>query len=291
VRSDPGTGRFDVATAAVTAMGLSLEGKVYRDERNADIKLYGNAHRFTNQGGGSGYSSGVLARLNAGDEWLSAFRLRAEYRGFGDGFVPSYFDSLYEIQKYGYHPYTTTYQVAPTKYQAIFGDPANGFARAKLGWRNGYNVEAAWALFYKQRSAKKLGVGFGLSDSSGANDTSFYAHLESPALGFLQFFATYMGMNLPSFHDALSRTGWRSQDTVLLTGARLEILPVLFVNAHYSRSFRTVASPGSEYHLGNANVLDAATGMPSPYFKTMNLFEKVQTLFVQVEWGWEFSDE
>ncbi len=291
VRTDPDTGRFAVKEATVSAVGISAESKIYRDASTADVKLYGTWHRFTNSGGGDGYSGGVLARLSFGDEWVSAMRLRAEYRGFGDGYIPSYFDSLYELQKYSHPSHNRAFQVTPTKYQAVFGDPQNGFARPSYGWRNGYNLEGSWGLFHKRRSAKKLAIGFGLADATGPDDTSFYAHVEAPVLGFLQLFATYFGENLANVDEVFRASALDTwQDAVLLTGVRLQVLPILFINAHYSRSYSTVASAGSEYHLGNANIVDES-GQPSSYFRTDHLFENVQTLFVQVEWGWEFDHE
>jgi hypothetical protein len=290
VRSDPDTGRFAVKETTVSALGLSTEAKVYKDAEHADIKLYGNWNRFTNTGGGDGIAGGVLARLNFGDTWISALRLRTEYRTFGDGFSPSYFDSLYEIQKYSYPYRTRDLQVSPTKYQAVFGDAANGFARPHDGWRQGYNLEGSWGLFYNKRSAKKVAMGFGLSQANRADDTSAYLHIEAPALAWLQVFGTFMRVNVGDVKQAFNLGAWNAQQTVLLTGLRLEVLPILFINAHYSRSYRVVASPGSEYHLGNGKIVDA-NGVASPYFKADRLFENVQTLLVQLELGWEFSND
>ena len=79
-------------------------------------------------------------------------------------------------------------------------------------------------------------------------------------------------------------------NTVLLTGARLQILPFLFLNAHYSRNYRVVQSPGTEYHLGNRSIVNEA-GEPSPHFKETPLFENVDTFLAEIEIGWEFDDE
>ncbi len=290
VRTDPDTGRFAVDETTVQAVGVSVEAKIYKDERNIDLKLYGTWHRFLNEGGGDGYSGGLLARLNAGTEWISAFRIRGEYQTYTDGFLPDYFDSLYEIQKYAYMFRSREFQITPTKYQAVFGDPENGFPRTELGRRQGYNVEASWSLFYKKRSAKQIAVGFGLQDSTGPDDTNVYVHVEAPFLGIVQVFATYMRNNVDGLDTVINSNALRTQNTILLSGLRLQVLPFLFINAHYSRSFRVVASPGSEYHLGNENIVDR-NGQVSPYFKPDRLFENVQTLYAEVEIGWEFDDD
>jgi len=220
-----------------------------------------------------------VARLNTGDKWISAFRLIGELRVLGDGFLPSYFDTLYEIQKYQYALRANSFQATPTKYQAVFGDPANGFARSHYGWRQGYNLEASWALFREKRSAKKIAFGVGISDSTGPDDTNFFIHLEIP-MSWLQLFATYMGTNLTGPGDIFTARGWNYDKTVVLSGLRLEVLPFLYINASYERSFRTVASPGEEYHLGN----NTAPGLHT-------LFENVQSVFLQVELGWELNND
>lgn len=289
VRSRPDTGRFAVEETVVHAIGPSVELKIYKDERNVDIKTYGTYHRFLNQGGGDGAAFGLLGRFNVGTSWRHAFRTRLEYRNFGDGFLPNYFNSLYEVKKYGYNfANAANYQVAPTKYQAVFGDPENGFERPELGRRHGYNVEASWGLFRGGRSGKKVSAGFGLQDSTGPYDTQLYAHLEFPLLGFLQVFGTFMKANEESLAQAFGDNFFTSRNTIVQSGLRLQVLPILFINAHYSRNFQIVRSPGSEYHLGNDRIRDRR-GNPSPFFTRDTLYENVQMLFVELELGWEFE--
>ena len=106
----------------------------------------------------------------------------------------------------------------------------------------------------------------------------------------LVFFDDAEAEPMPRMLREVSWQAIKSQNGVLLTGLRFQILPILFLNAHYSRSFRVVASPGSEYHLGNETIVDRA-GNSSPYFRPDTLFENVQTLFAEIELGWEFDDE
>lgn len=290
IRSDPDTGRFAVKETTVQAAGISGELKVYKDESTADIKLYTTYHQYLNTGGGSGVAAGVLGRFNLGSSIVNALRLRGEYRNFGAGFAPSYFDSLYEIQKYQYATSSNPYQVTPTKYQAVFGDPDNGFARPDHERRHGMNLEASWGIFSGGRDKKQLAFGVGLQDSTAADDTHFYAHLEFPFLGFLQLFGSYIRVSAPDLAAVFEAESFKADNTVVLAGLRLQILPILFLNAHYSRNFNVVRTAGSEYHLGNNSVVDGQ-GNPSPYFQQDQLFENVQTLFVELELGWEFDDE
>ena len=48
--------------------------------------------------------SGHLLRLNVGRNPLHALRIRLEYRNYDPNYLPSYFDTLYEIQRYQYLP-------------------------------------------------------------------------------------------------------------------------------------------------------------------------------------------
>ena len=285
VRTDPDMGRFVVEEVLVHAVGGSVEVKFFKDEA-ADMKIYGTFHKYLNDGGGDGAAVGLLGRLNVGDEWISAFRLRGEYRTFTDGFMPAYFNTLYEIQKYAYLYEARDFQVGPTKYQQVFGDPENGFARPEHGRRHGFNVDLNWGLFRGKRSAKQLALGLGLQESTGPHDTYFYAHIEFPMLEWLQIFGTFLRPNAASIKDVFTSRS----DAIILTGIRLRILRALFINAHYSQSFRVKASPGIELHLGNDRIVDGA-GEPSPFFNQDNLFERVHTVFAELEFGWEFSND
>jgi hypothetical protein len=291
VRTDRQTGRPFVTAGLAHAAGASAEVKVLKVTDAVDVKLYGTWHRFMNEGGGDGAAAGVLGRFNAGAGlWRNAFRLRAEFRNFGDGYLPGYFDSLYEIQKYAFPQTSGLAQVTPTKYQAVFGDPANGFAPTSFGRVNGYSVDLQWGVYLGGAQGKLLSLGVGLQDSQRADDTRFHAHLEFPLLGFVQLFGSYMRVNAPGPAELFGPDMFTAPNSVVLTGVRLQLLPILFVNAHYSRSFRVTRSPGSEYHLGNERVVDDA-GRPSQLFATDQLFENVQTLWVELELGWELNGD
>ncbi|MFO0726663.1 MAG: hypothetical protein U1E65_22945 [Myxococcota bacterium] len=282
VRTDADLGRPIVQTTGVHALGASAEMRFWRSLRS-DLKLYGTFHQFFDHG--NGIAAGVSGRFTTGEEEIQAFRLRAEYRNYASDYSPSYFDTLYEVSKYQYVGSRPGYQVSPTKYQAVFGDPGNGFALSDTDRRHGFRVEASWAWFSGDRNNKRLGLGIGLADSTGRNDTEFYAHLELPLFKYLQLFGTFIRVNGDGLGDIFSSS---SDNMVILSGLRLQVLPFLFVNAHYSRSFQIIRSPGQEFHLGNSLVVDDS-GRPSPFFTSDRIFENVQTLFIEVEIGLEFK--
>lgn len=289
VRTDAETGRYAVDETEVQALGFSGEMKVYRDDDNVDLKVYGTFHGFLNEGGGSGLSAGVLARLNAGDRYRSAFRIRSEYRTFGDGYLPSYFDTNYEVAKFQAFYQPASYQVAPTRYQRVFGDEANGFERESLDRRHGFSFELSYGLFLDQRRNKQLALAVGVSDSTGPFDSNFYAHVEFPALEFLQLFGSFMRNNSDGLEDLFGDGMFTADNSVVLSGLRLKVVPFMFVNAHYSRSFAITRSAGSEYRLGDPTVVDVF-GESSTLFNQDPLFENVSTFFLKVEFGWEFGE-
>lgn len=290
IRTDSVTGLPYVEETTVTAAGLSVEAKVLKVGRFADVKLYGTYHQFLNEGGGAGAAGGMLGRFNAGTKWISAFRIRTEYRNFGDGFQPAYFDSLYETEKYSFAAENTPYQTTPTKFQAVFGDPENGFERESLGTRHGYNLEFSYGLFKESRRFKKLAFGFGLQDSTGYNDSSLYAHIEFPALDIIEVFSSYIKTNARDVQSLFTGNPLTADNAVLLAGVRVTILPFLFVNAHFAKSFRSTRSAGSEYHLGNSNIVSEA-GKPSTMFPYDRLYENVPTVFLEMEMGFDYRDD
>jgi hypothetical protein len=282
VTTDPNTGRPVVDTTQVHAVGFSGEMKFFATDRS-DIKAYGTFHSFINAG--SGLAGGLLGRFTTGDSQLNAFRARAELRSFGPRFLPGYFDTLYEVTKYQFP--SSKYQVTPTKYQAVFGDPEHGFTVDETSRHLGYHFEFSWAMYKCDQSHKQIAFGIGLSDSNLQNDTNFYAHVEVPLLRFVELFGSYLRLNAAGPGEIFSSN---LDNLVVLSGLRVQVLPFLFVNASYQRAYQIIRSPGQEFHLGNASVVDEK-GKPSPYFTTDRLFENVQTFFVDLEFGAEFGDQ
>lgn len=284
IRTDPDLGRPYVDETAVHAVGFSGEMRVMKTDRS-DLKLYGTFHQFLDHG--NGVAGGLFGRFTTGERDVHAFRLRAEYRTFEADFAPNYFDTLYEVTKYQFSRATPRAQTTPTKYQAVFGDPDNGYALTDTDRRHGFRLEGSWAWFHDSRGNKQLGLGVGLSDSTADDDTDLYVHAELPLLRYLQLFGTLLRINADGLGDLFSGD---TDNLVVLAGARLQILPILFINAHYSRSFQIIRGPGHELHLGNETIVDEA-GQPSPFFASDRIFENVQTLFVELELGLELKGD
>ncbi len=283
VRTDPDLGRPVVEETLVQAVGASVEMRVMKRE-SADLKLYGTFHQFIDAG--SGVAGGGLLRFHSPGPMVHAVRVRVEGRSFSARFLPAYFDTLYEITKYQSIQSSPSHQVAPTRYQRVFGDPESGFPILDEDQRYGFNVEASWALFDKDRSNKKVSFGLGLTDSTGPDDTNFYAHVELPAFKFLNLFASFLRVNAADLGGLFEPS---VDNVVILSGLRAKLLPFMFVNLHYSRAFQIIRGHGREFHLGNERVVDEA-GQVSPLFTHDRIYENVQTLFVELELGLERDD-
>jgi hypothetical protein len=108
-------------------------------------------------------------------------------------------------------------------------------------------------------------------------------------LGFLQLFGTYMRLTQPGYKRFFKVTD--TTGMVVLSGIRLQALPILFFNVHYSRGYRIVRSAGSEFHMGNDLIVDPSDGRPSKFFDREAIFENVQQVFFEIEFGWEFDED
>jgi hypothetical protein len=274
VRTDRDLGRPVVEETDLHALGFSGEVKVLKTQE-IDLKAYGTFHKFI--GGGDGIALGALGRFNLGEGTIHAFRARAELRSFGDRYLPGYFDTLYEVSKYQTVQSQDVFQVAPTKYQWVFGDPENGFVLPDDPRHFGYDLELSWGMFGGSRSRKQVAAAIGASESTRDQDTNFHAHLEVPILKWLQVYGTFIRANARNLGDVFTGS---PENVIVLSGLRVQIFPFLFANASYIRMYRILRSAGREFHLGE----------PSQFFERDRIFENVDTLYVDIEFGWEFRE-
>ena len=135
-----------------------------------------------------------------------------------------------------------------------------------------------------ERKNKKIAFGVGLTASTGPDDTNFYAHLELPLFKYVQLFASFLRVNAESPAKIFEAT---TDNMVVLSGLRAQLLPFLFINGRYQRLYQITCR--GECHIGNSNVVDA-DGNTSPFFRSERIYNIVQTVFVDVEIGWEFKD-
>jgi hypothetical protein len=216
----------------VQFVGASIEFKPVRTE-SADLKPYFD---FTQMiGHGSGMSVGLLGRFNVGRTKHSNFRIRAEGRTFDSNYIPSYFDILYEIDRYVSIQAVNAENEATTKLDYLerlqggerrFG----GYFEATYSLRNWFAVTTAW----EQATAKA--------------SKSVLVHFEMPASKWLTLFLTYVKRNFDSF-DSNPIDFRRSDvqegiktipisDELFFWAFRIKILPFLALNWRAQRSFQ-----------------------------------------------------
>src|SRR5207253_6023387 len=126
-------------------VGIDLETKIVKTE-NSDLKPYLDYSRLldipkpTGVGakatGGGGLTLGMLGRFNAGDVKPHAFRVVVEGRYFDGNYLPGYFDTFYEVQKYQFITGAANIAYSPKLRTILNRDPNHK--------RAGYYLEAAY---------------------------------------------------------------------------------------------------------------------------------------------------
>lgn len=212
--------RLRASTQPVVLFGIDAEVKVIKTD-NVDVKPYVDYSLLA--GGNGGLTFGALGRFNVGTDIVNAFRVVAELRVLGDKYQTGYFDTFYEVDRFmarelgrnalGFLEYATKQQ-----------DVLSG----RLGQRMGYYFEGSWGI--RNRIAFTVAV----EGASNTAEKNFVAHLEIPALDFLQIFGSYYKR---AFFD-VSEFAKLDEKAILFAGARLRTFPFLFINGRVYKTFR-----------------------------------------------------
>ncbi|RMG21350.1 MAG: hypothetical protein D6729_00940 [Deltaproteobacteria bacterium] len=208
----------------VDLAGVDAEFKVVKTE-SVDIKPFVDFSvlraPFQAGQGGWGATVGALGRFNVvgsadPDATVHALRAILELRYFAGNYLPGYFDTFYEVQKYAYRQDAGgTWR---TKYQAITaGDPALRHL--------GVYAEFTWA------PQDRFGVSAAVELSTAAQANNLYLHFEVPTFRYLQFFFTVhkRGVTLANLGSL--------EGTLLVAAGRLQVLPILWLNGRLHNLF------------------------------------------------------
>lgn len=230
-------GAFEVLEEErVWAGGVSIETKIVQNEK-VDLKPY-----FTwttmNEGLGSGTGFGALLRLNFGeskDEMYGgktaqhALRFVLEGRRFAGNYLPTYFDTFYQLSRYQLLKSEKNYESLPKAAALAARDPD---AR-----HMGYYVEGQYAL------VNWFALSLGWEDSPAEGARAYNAHLDLPISDWLQAMATVQrrGLSRGEAPFAIADT----DNTFALAALRLAPLPILFVNLSAYQQFELDRSIGS----------------------------------------------
>ena len=193
----------------VIGYGLDLEFKLV-DKRELDWKMYFDQSfletglpvesELTKEDGApyteavraGGFTWGNLFRMNLGKKTVHALRFRTEVRNYDPHYLPSYFDTLYEIQRVQYfnglHERERDLQ-NDTKLQRVLGRDPNGDRV------NGVYLEGSW------RVGNGFALSLGLEWNDQTPDNSLYLHAEVPRVGNWAFMASYQHRGAKDFGD------------------------------------------------------------------------------------------
>ena len=234
--------RLLAQTGAVTLGGVDAEVKVIKTQY-VDLKPYVDYSQLFN--GDGGLTFGALARINIpAGSLVQALRLVGEGRYLGSRYVPSYFDTFYEVERFQASELQPRFANGIIHYLTKYETVMNGF-----GARCGYYVEASYGI------RNHIGLTLALQGDSVQTKPDLVAHLEIPTLDFLQVFASFYKRGVSD----LSTLTNMDQQSLFFAGARLRTLPFLFFNARAYKTF-TMDTDVRRYQNVFGFVIDAEVG-------------------------------
>ncbi|MFH1807790.1 MAG: energy transducer TonB [Pseudomonadota bacterium] len=291
----------------VQGLGVDTELKVLKIS-NVDLKLYLDySHLLLPEiasaniaaSGGGGLTFGSLWRLNFGarpvrdldDEEEAvrlgkakremkaahAMRLRLELRAFDPHFLPSYFNTQYEVDRFQF----ASVSVAENERATLPTKLAYLAMQNGQPWRGGFYLEASYALVDALAVTAVYEDAWKLGDNwaSVPAARNLILHAETQGLGFLQLFATYHYRNfqLDEWGKVLQ---FSTDNEALYLGGRLQIL-ILAFNLGVQRAFRL------DYLDDDAGTVQLKPG--GDFYPATSVGQQAQwNLFFDVEIGWQF---
>lgn len=255
-------GRTNPVGSMVQGWGIDSEIKLVKTE-NIDVKTYVDYSRLMFPADNSGEDAfdafsagggtlGALLRVNLGKipvrpidaeseevrtgkvpremKAAHAFRMRLEGRAFEAQYLPSYFNTLYEVDRLQYGIVDTDRRATlPTKI-GFLARQADEPTRLGMYFEASYSWVDALGLTVMYEDATPLG-----DANNPLQARNFALHAETPGGGFLQLFATYHYRNFENFDSLFS---FKTDNEILYAGGRVVVLPFMFVNFGAQRAFR-----------------------------------------------------
>jgi len=189
---------------ALTVYGWDLEFKVL-DLDWLDLTPFLDVNYIGEHG--AGMHLGVMADWEFG----VTLNTRAEYRYFGDEYLPTYFNNYYEAERFLFAG-----SASDTKQQALNG----------VKGRHGYYLGAS--IFFLD--VVRIGATF--DDYQGANNSNLLVFIDIPALEFLEFSAYYYKSNFDKAKDIVT-----FDDRSLFVAQAVIRYNIMRIGLHFTRSW------------------------------------------------------
>ncbi len=210
-----------------TVMGGDIEFKVL-DTSFLTVTPYMDLNGIP-ASGGVGYHAGILSVFHIGGISMD-LQARLEYRYFTGDYIPAYFNSYYEIQKFAY-PYwddAGRVELSDTKRRVLELLPDRGL--------NGYYAEMAFNFL------GLFTIGASYDDYDGLYNSNLRIYLDVPALEVFQFGAYYYKHNFEGAGQAFEF----DDKSLFLIEARYQITSFLYVVGQYWRIWQLDNNPSKE---------------------------------------------
>jgi hypothetical protein len=239
---------------AATVLGGDLEFKVLNLEW-INLTPYLDLNGIID--GGFGLHAGLMTNFHIPVIDLG-LQTRVEYRWMERGYIPSYFDSFYEIQKFNY----------PFKDElGTFGPPGREVRdRPKRRVVEELSAQGGKGLhgYYAELSLNVnnwVVVGASYDDYDGPWNSNLRMYLTVPAFDFLKFGAYYYRHNFEGAGDAFAF----DEKSLFLAEVRYQIISFLYVIGQYWRVWRLDENPASSSYGDYVPVDDWSIGVGAAY--------------------------
>ena len=297
-----GQGNFLWEPGAVHGVGIDGEFKVYKNGP-LDIKVYADySHLFfpayepmgIEAFGDGGFTLGALFRISQGarlgtntgalfkgviDDNIQAsimanhaFRIRVEGKTFGPRFLPSYFNSVYTIQKLQMG-FSEASSRLPTKLAYLANPEDNaqrvgGYLELSYRWLDNLGLTAIYEDAVSTATGATVEAG-----------RQLVLHAESQTATWAQMYVTY---HYFTFEDVGKVFQSQTDNELLFGGVRMQILPFLFLNAMTQRTFRVQFT--DEDLLHRRSLTDGGEQLGYTSLGLKNVWNHT----IEAQLGWQF---
>ncbi|MBI5511771.1 MAG: hypothetical protein HY903_23695 [Deltaproteobacteria bacterium] len=208
--------------AAQTVWGVDVEAKVINTEV-IQVTPYSDLNFI--DGAGWGWHLGTLLTLNMPIGFELSIPVRLEYRRFRSDYIPAYFSTFYELERYAY----------PTGSSAIGPKAAVARALSSGKGRNGVYGDLAFNF------AGLVQVG-GIYEWYDDIDPNFALFANVPALQVVQAKAYYTKTGVKTAKDAFTL----DDRSLLIAEARYEVVTYVYVVGRFTRKWSLDPDPASD---------------------------------------------